>query len=98
MINLGQRKPWYIAGFVLVILAFLPTFQNFNDFSDNDHLETVYYIVFPSLFNIGWAALQISHMSLVPALSCSRKRRVHFGSFRINLTISETVSHSSPTW
>lgn len=31
----GQRKPWYIGGFVLVVLAFLPTFQNFSNFSDN---------------------------------------------------------------
>lgn len=28
--NIGQRKPWYIAGLVLVICAFLPTFQNFR--------------------------------------------------------------------
>ena len=26
----GQRKPWYVFGFILVIIAFLPTFHNIN--------------------------------------------------------------------
>ena len=62
-----------------------------------------YFQTFPQLecqfwvlFNVGWASLQISHMSLVPALSCSRKRRVVDLGFRISSTTSEIASPSLP--
>lgn len=73
----GQRTPWYIFGLVLVITCYIPIYQGFKS-PDNPGAEYAYYTIFPGLFNIGWAALQISHMSLVPSLTCSRKRRVFF--------------------
>lgn len=72
--RIGQRKPWYIGGLVLVFSCFIPLFSGFK--GDSVGSEYAFYIIFPGLFNIGWAALQISHMSLVPSLTCSRKRRV----------------------
>ena len=74
--RIGKRKPWYIVGLVLVVICFIPLFSGFR--SESTGIEYAFYIVFPGLFNIGWAALQISHMSLVPSLTCSRKRRVCF--------------------
>jgi len=73
--NIGQRSPWYVLGLVLVVSCYIPIYQTF--ISDNKSNEFAYYIIFPAIFNIGWAALQISHMSLVPSLTCSRKRRVY---------------------
>lgn len=73
--NIGQRSPWYVLGLVLVVSCYIPIYQTF--ISDNKSNEYAYYIIFPAIFNIGWAALQISHMSLVPSLTCSRKRRVY---------------------
>ena len=35
----------------------------------------VYYITLPSLFNIGWAAVQVSHMSLLPSISINKKNK-----------------------
>ena len=78
--RIGQRKPWYIGGLVLVFLCFIPLFSGYK--SDSVAEEYAFYTIFPGLFNIGWAALQISHMSLVPALTCSRKRRVTFYQLR----------------
>ena len=72
----GQRKPWYVGGLVLVFSCFIPLFSGFK--GESTATEYAFYTIFPGLFNIGWAALQISHMSLVPALTCSRKRRVIF--------------------
>jgi Na+/melibiose symporter-like transporter len=74
--SIGQRKPWYIAGLVLVVTCFIPLWSGF----ESDSLGSMYafYTIFGGLFNVGWAALQISHMSLVPSLTCSRKRRVPF--------------------
>jgi Na+/melibiose symporter-like transporter len=70
----GQRTPWYIFGLIFVFICYIPIYQGYK--SDNVSNEYAYYILFPGLFNVGWAALQISHMSLVPSLTCSRKRRV----------------------
>jgi hypothetical protein len=39
-------------------------------------LEILYYGMFAGLFNVGWAFCQISHMSLVPSISCSKTRKV----------------------
>lgn len=80
--RIGKRKPWYIAGLVLVVTCFIPLFSGFH--SDSVGIEYAFYIIFPGLFNFGWAALQISHMSLVPSLTCSRKRRVFLLLFRIS--------------
>ena len=80
--RIGQRKPWYIGGLVLVIIGYIPIYSGFT--TDNIALMYAFYTIFPSLFNFGWASLQISHMSLVPALTCSRKRRVSVFLFRIS--------------
>ncbi len=79
---IGQRKPWYIAGLILVVACFIPLFSGFKGESVNS--EYAFYTIFPGLFNVGWAALQISHMSLVPSLTCSRKRRVNLLILRIS--------------
>jgi len=78
--RIGKRKPWYIVGLILVVTCFVPLFSGFQ--SDSVAIEYSFYTIFPGLFNIGWAALQISHMSLVPSLTCSRKRRVLLFLFR----------------
>ena len=72
--NLGKRTPWYIFGVITIIICFIPIFSSFRH--QKIEYEYLYYAVFPGIFNFGWASLQISHMSLVPSLTCSRKRRV----------------------
>ena len=83
--KIGQRKPWYIGGLILVVSCFIPLFSGFR--GESNGAQYAFYIIFPSIFNIGWAALQISHMSLVPSLTCSRKRRVNIFKLRISSTI-----------
>ena len=73
--RIGQRKPWYIGGLILVTICYIPIYSGFT--TDNLAAMYAFYTIFPSLFNVGWASLQISHMSLVPSLTCSRKRRVN---------------------
>ena len=66
----------------MVIVCYIPIYQTFH--SENVVNEYLYYTIFPGLFNVGWASLQISHMSLVPSLTCSRKRRVNIILSRTN--------------
>ncbi|EGR32497.1 major facilitator superfamily protein, putative [Ichthyophthirius multifiliis] len=78
---MGKRTPWYLFGFILVIISFIPIWANsifikiFPPLNDNYSFQLFFYTFFPSIFNVGWAAVQISHMSLVPSLTCSRYRR-----------------------
>lgn len=68
----------------MVTVCFVFIFQNFN--TDNTALRISYYIFFPSMFNVGWAAVQVAHMSLVPSLTLSRRTRDKLNNFRNTFT------------
>jgi len=88
--RIGKRTPWYIGGFILTTLSwvFIFTKNPFNDwFGVNSvALEVFYYLFFPTIFNVGWAAVQVSHMSLVPSLTLSRKTRDKLNNTRNTFT------------
>ena len=65
----------YIGGIIVVTIGFLPIILPLLPEDESDSIKIVYFVFFPSIFNIGFASVQISHMSLVPSLTCSRKRR-----------------------
>ena len=65
----------YIGGIIVVTISFLPIFLPLLPEDESDSIKIVYFVFFPSIFGIGWASTQIAHMSLVPSLTCSRKRR-----------------------
>ena len=87
----GQRKPWYVAGTIIVIVCYVFIFENclfsyaFPD-TNQDMLKVFYYTLFGSLFNIGWAFVQVAHMSLVPSLTSSRIKRDRLNSYRNSFT------------
>jgi Na+/melibiose symporter-like transporter len=54
--------------------------------SDSMAVMITYYIFFPSILNIGWAAVQVAHMSLVPSLTLSRKKRDKLNNYRNTFT------------
>ncbi|CAD8107300.1 unnamed protein product [Paramecium primaurelia] len=85
--SIGKRIPWYIGGYFVIIFSFLPVWNgnlilDWMNVKDNTVVQAIYYTVFPAIFNFGWASLQISHMSLVPSLTCSRSRRDKLNSIR----------------
>ncbi|CAD8211174.1 unnamed protein product [Paramecium pentaurelia] len=93
--SIGKRIPWYIGGYVVIIFSFLPVWNgnlifdwmslrnnNLVQVSYQNQRKTIYYTVFSAIFNFGWASLQISHMCLVPSLTCSRYKRDKLNSIR----------------
>ena len=82
----GKRYPWYVLGFLIVlpcffgIFSYLP-FVNEHKIVDGKSVvsdvdfQTTWYITLPALFNIGWAMVQISHMSIVNSLTHSNRKR-----------------------
>lgn len=76
--HLGQRMPWYVCGFAVFLIGYFPIYQNIKELQPgiSEKAEAGYYVTFMCVVNIGWAAVQIGHMSLVPSLTYSIKRRV----------------------
>jgi Na+/melibiose symporter-like transporter len=90
--KIGKRIPWYLFGIFIVTVSFLPIFLPLVKVTTPpDWQDYLYYISFPSLFNVGWAAVQISHMSLVPSLTCSRKRRDLLNGLRSTFSFSANI-------
>jgi len=86
----GKRTPWYIFGFILGTISFIFIFQEslIKTLTGDNSQEArlLNYIIFASLYNIGWAAVQVPHMALVPSLSLSRNVREELNNRRNTFT------------
>ena len=92
----GKRTPWYVGGTILVVICFSLIFQPCF-ICNKDHtystMELMYYLVLPSLFNIGWASVQVAHMSLLPQISANKKNKDRMVRIRTGFTfISQFLS------
>ena len=66
----GRRKIWHLAGVVFVVVSFPFVFNRCLGCESADQwAKFVYYAAFIVLFQFGWAASQISHLSLIPELT-----------------------------
>ncbi len=94
--GLGRRKLWNLIGSVIVALVFLLVFSIdvplllSNQPSNTMHV--VYFCIAASLFNVGWAAGQVSHMAMVPELSPHPTERVMLNSARYAATVLANVA------
>ncbi|VVC90522.1 unnamed protein product [Leptidea sinapis] len=66
----GKRKVWHLFGLVCVVMSFPFIFSECVGCSGTHKwAQMVYYAAFIIIFQIGWASVQISHLSLIPELS-----------------------------
>lgn len=70
----GKRNTWYYFGSALVVPAFTCIFYSF-DFFSTEGGRNAWYLIWPAIFNVGWASVQISHMAIVNDLSYSQRKR-----------------------
>ncbi|ETP12844.1 hypothetical protein F441_11845, partial [Phytophthora nicotianae CJ01A1] len=94
-LGLGRRKTWLAIGSLLVILCFFFVFgacapRWFSD-SPSRMVLLVYYSAAASIFNVGWATVQVSHMAMVPELSDDDNVRCVLNSTRYAFTILSNV-------
>jgi Na+/melibiose symporter-like transporter len=90
----GKRTPWYLGGTLGVIVCFSLIFQKCEmcrNSSNPDLYELMYYITLPSLFNIAWASVQVSHMALLPSISINKKNRDYMVRLRTAFTFSSQM-------
>lgn len=75
-----KKKIWHIIGSVMVTLSFPVIFGGFNKSS---HVSIMLlYVASIAVFQTGWAAVQISHLSMIPALTNSLLARADLTAIR----------------
>ncbi|KAL3670186.1 hypothetical protein V7S43_004501 [Phytophthora oleae] len=94
-LGLGRRKTWLAIGSLLVVLCFFFVFgacapKWFSD-APSRMVMLVYYSAAASIFNVGWATVQVSHMAMVPELSDDDNVRCVLNSTRYAFTILSNV-------
>ncbi|KAJ9468112.1 hypothetical protein DIPPA_30070 [Diplonema papillatum] len=96
-----KRLPWHLAGSVLVMFAFPPLFIEDAQytFGKGTLQVLVWYGIAVTLFQVGWATVQISHLSLIPDLSAGiESRKTSLNATRYAATVLATVSVYSGAW
>ena len=79
----GRRKLWHLIGSICVLLSF-PFIFNLCLTCDNvsSTVYVLYYSGFVVVFQFGWAAVQISHLSLIPEIAHKVSQKVELNSIR----------------
>ena len=62
--RMGKRNMWYYMGSLLVAPSYLCIWYGFSFFNSKEG-ENAWYLIWPAIFNVGWAAVQISHLAIV---------------------------------
>nr|XP_025610094.1 major facilitator superfamily domain-containing protein 12 isoform X2 [Arachis hypogaea] len=92
----GHFKIWHAAGSILVAVSFSSVFGGClpcKIFGSNSKtFETASYSVFAAIFNVGWAATQVSHMSMVTCITLNSTSRVALASCRNAFTMVANLS------
>ncbi|GLT72348.1 hypothetical protein SLA2020_442910 [Shorea laevis] len=87
----GHFKVWHGAGSILVAVSFSSVFGGCIPCkifaTSSSTLQTVGYSVFAAIFNVGWAATQVSHMSMVNCITLNSTSRVVLNSCRNAFTM-----------
>ncbi|KAJ6750574.1 hypothetical protein OIU85_001144 [Salix viminalis] len=92
----GHFKIWHGAGSILVAISFSSVFGGCLPCkilaSCSSLIETVSYSTSAAIFNVGWAATQVSHMSMVNCISLNSSSRVVMTSCRNAFTMVANLS------
>ncbi|CAG9854333.1 unnamed protein product [Phyllotreta striolata] len=95
----GRRKTWHLLGTVCVIGTFPFIFSPCFGCQDaHTWREMFYYSMFVIIFQFGWAAVQISHLSLIPEITPNEHDRTQLTAVRYSFTVVSNVLVYVITW
>ncbi|XP_018334072.1 major facilitator superfamily domain-containing protein 12 isoform X2 [Agrilus planipennis] len=95
----GKRKTWHLVGTICVLGAFPFIFSPcINCEGSHKWAQILYYSVFVIIFQFGWAAVQISHLSLIPELTPNEHDRTKLIAIRYSFTVISNVLVYLITW
>ncbi|KAL0271697.1 UNVERIFIED_CONTAM: hypothetical protein PYX00_008709 [Menopon gallinae] len=95
----GKRKTWHLLGTLCVLLSFPFIFTPCIG-CGNAHVQAqmVYYGAFVVIFQFGWAAVQISHLALIPELTSCEHERTQLTAVRYSFTVISNILVYVVTW
>ena len=86
----GKRNSFYIAGSIIVIPSFLCIFT--APIWANTYCLNAWYTVWPMIFNVGWASVQVSHMAVVNSLTYDQEKRDSMINSRNGFTYAANIA------
>jgi uncharacterized MFS-type transporter C19orf28 homolog len=97
--NYGTKKTWHLIGTICILISFPFIFNpNLGDPNADETSKLVYFSIFIIVFQFGWAAVQISHLSLIPILTPISNERIGLNSLRYSFTVISNISVYLITW
>ena len=82
----GRRKVFHLMGMLAVASSFFFIWHEcFSCENAPYHYQVLYYSSFAIVFEFGWAAIQVSQLSLIPELTTDRNVKVELNSIRYEL-------------
>ncbi|XP_068012537.1 major facilitator superfamily domain-containing protein 12 [Melanerpes formicivorus] len=96
----GRRKAWHLAGTTCVLVSFPFIFNPCLGCKENtpEWAAFIYYLPFIIIFQFGWAATQVSHLSLIPELVTSDHEKVELTAFRYAFTVMANITVYGLAW
>lgn len=96
----GKRKTWHLLGTVCVLVSFPFIFNPCLACSDaTPHwAQLIYFSPFIIIFQFGWAATQISHLSLIPELVSCESAKVELTAYRYAFTVVANITVYAVAW
>lgn len=91
-----KKKIWHAIGSVMVTLSFPMIFGGFA--KSSSMLVMFLYIMSITIFQTGWAAVQISHLSMIPSLTNSLLARADLTAIRYSAQVGAAVVVFVVTW
>ncbi|KAK7877171.1 hypothetical protein WMY93_032116 [Mugilogobius chulae] len=92
--NYGKRKSWHLVGSLSVALSFSFIYNQCLGCSPQtpQWVSVVYFVPFIVVFQFGWAAVQISHLSLIPELVRCEHAKVELTAYRYAFTVVANIT------
>ncbi|XP_076602029.1 major facilitator superfamily domain-containing protein 12-like [Chaetodon auriga] len=92
--NYGKRKTWHLVGTLSVLMSFVFIFNQCLGCSTltPQWASLTYFIPFIIVFQFGWAATQISHLSLIPELVTCEHAKVELTAYRYAFTVIANIT------
>ncbi|XP_068427534.1 major facilitator superfamily domain-containing protein 12a isoform X2 [Clinocottus analis] len=92
--NYGKRKTWHLVGTLSVMLSFAFIFNQCLGCGSltPQWVSLTYFIPFIIVFQFGWAATQISHLSLIPELVTCEHAKVELTAYRYAFTVIANIT------
>lgn len=92
--NYGKRKTWHLVGTLSVALSFSFIFNQCLGCSSltPQWASLLFFVPFIVIFQFGWAAVQISHLSLIPELVRCEHAKVELTAYRYAFTVVANIT------